>query len=381
MTELHCMDGISNQLANLLPALGKLGWEPHLVVGLIDVSPATEPTLARIREACGSFTHTPELYGAGRMTPRRLRRQWRILGAARRRTGCDVIHLRGRALAPAATIDRRLGGVPFVNVPPLALRPDNRSWAGRTLRRVTGRALGDRVIAISVEMIEHLHRQWGVPRRRIRHVPHGINLQRFQPASPDQRRGFRERLDLPPAAFVCCQIGRVGSIKRPDTLVRAVARLAGAGQPVIALLAGQAGQSQRVWIESLAAELGVVDRIRLIGHGDPVAVLGASDAKVLCSEREGFGIAVIEAMACGVVPVRTPTEGAADQIEPGQTGLLFPVGDDAALARHLRWLIDHPDDRRRIGQACVEAAHDKFSDVAMARGTAAVYEELLDGPS
>jgi len=377
ISRLHCMDGIASQLATLLPALRRQGWVPHFVVGMIDCPPENRPTLDRIQSAADSFDVQPLLscqHGPG---PRVVWQQARMLRGLCEQHACGVIHLRGRALSPAVSLCRFISGIRCVNVPPLA--PDLRRGLMRSwLLRRSGRFLADRVIAISADMLPHLKDEWGVPETRLRVVCHGSELGRFRPPTEQERRERRVQLGLNDEGFVCVQLARVGSIKRPDTVLRAIARLTAEGRDVTVLFAGHCIQAEREKVGRLAEELGIRDRVHILGHVDARDVLWASDVKVLASEREGFGIAVVEAMACGVVPVRTPVEGATDQIDDGVNGLLFPVGDDAALADHLRFLMDHPDQRRRMGEAAQRKAIERFSDDAMARGTIRVYEELVN---
>lgn len=379
LSRLHCNDGIASHLATLLPALGPLGWEPHLLVGSVEVLPGNEPTFARIRDAAASYAVEPALEVGGRLGPRAILRQAQLLRSACGASGSRLIHLHGRGLGPAAFACGLSGKTRFLNVAHLAPEPRQRPLLGRTALRLSGPLLGDRVIAISREMGPRLVGDWGIPAGRLRLVPHGTDLSRFRPPTPAEAADARRGLDLPAGAFVFSQLARLGPIKRPDTVVRAAARLAGEGRDVVGVLAGPCFDEDRRNLEALADELGVGGRVRVLGHRDAREVLWASDAKVLASEREGFGLAVIEAMACGVVPVRTPVEGAADQIVDGQTGLLFPVGDDAALAARLRRLMDDPADRRRMGEAAGRVAREKFSVDAMAEKTISVYRELLNG--
>lgn len=374
------MDGIASHLSTLLPALRRQGWLPHMVVGMIDCPEVNRPTLEKIKSAAETFMLDETFACHGRLGPAMICRQaWR-LGYLCREHDCRIIHLRGRALGPAATLAGFRFGTRCVNVPPLA--PDQtKTKLHNVLRRLGGRLLGDRVVGISREMIPHLTHTWGVPAKRICHIPHGTSLARFRSPTDAERATARDQIGVPMGAFVFSQIARVGAIKRPDTVVAATARLTQEGRDVRALLAGHCDPRERRRLDQQSVKLGIGDRVHILGHADARDVLWASDAKVLASEREGFGIAIIEAMACGVVPVRTPVEGATDQIEDRVNGLLFPVGDDGALADHLRFLMDHPDQRRRMGEAAQRKAIERFSDDAMARGTIGVYEELLDARS
>lgn len=73
----------------------------------------------------------------------------------------------------------------------------------------------------------------------------------------------------------------------------------------------------------LATEEGIADHVRLVGYRDSREVLGASDVFVLPSPQEGSTLVVVEAMACGIVPVRTPAAGASEQSRMALTTSLW----------------------------------------------------------
>lgn len=376
LSRLHCMDGIASHLATLLPALQRQGWQSHILVGLVDCPLANQITLDRIKQAAETFDCVPCLAATRLNAVRQIAAQAIEIRAALNRYDIKVIHLHGRGLAPAARLARRGRAIGIVNVAHLANPP------GMTIRQsaaalLSGWVWGDRVVAISTEMKNAVNSNWGVPSCRLRLVNHGSDLSRFRPPTSHERSRSRNEFGCPEGAFVISQIARVGAIKRPDTVVAATARLAKESRDVRAIFAGHCDPSERRRLERQAAELGIGDCVLILGHVDARDVLWASDVKVLASEREGFPLAIIEAMACGVVPVRTPVEGSVDQIDDRENGLLFPVGDDAALADRLRLLMDHPEERQCMANVAQRKAVERFSDDAMASGTIAVYHELI----
>ena len=144
---------------------------------------------------------------------------------------------------------------------------------------------------------------------------------------------------------------------------------------VCALLAGVGTQQQE--LEALASDLGIQECIKFLGWVDSRQVLWASDALVLTSHKEGFPLVVAEAMLCGVVPIRTPAGGAADQIDDGHNGYLIPFDDDEALAARLLSLIRSLALRQRLSTAALEKSRTLFSLSGCAERTASVYEEVL----
>ncbi len=114
--------------------------------------------------------------------------------------------------------------------------------------------------------------------------------------------------------------------------------------------------------ERLAHELGVLDRTKFLGKQDRVEeLLPQADALLLPSEHEAFGLAALEAMACGVVPVATRTGGVAELITEGVDGFLEEVGDVEAQALRVLALLNDAGLRERMSRAARATAHGRFS--------------------
>lgn len=378
MTQLHCVDGIANQLATLIEHLHCRGWSCHFASGEIDCPSEAAETLRRLKEACTSFVHDSRLWCANRLTPLTVVRQYRALRNHRERTGCGIIHLRGRALGPAATILRAVKSVPVVNVPPLAPERDL-SPTRQFVMKSLGWTLGQHVVAISKEMTRVLQEEWGVSPDRISHVPHGVDLRRFVLAEGKARQSARTTLGIPNSAFAFVQVARVAPIKRPEDILCSLSALRQQDRDVYAALIGTCGDGVRRRLMDIAGSLGVKDRIVICGHQDPAPLLAAFDAAVLASEREGFATSIVEAMACGIPVLRTPTEGSLDQIDIGRSGFLFPIGDVSGLAKQLAWLMDHPAERKQMASFARRVALTRFSADSMTSQMISIYESLIAG--
>lgn len=202
--------------------------------------------------------------------------------------------------------------------------------------------------------------------RRQAVVPWGIDLERF-PLTPPRERDFGWRLVL---------VGRVEERKGTFTAVRALEFL-----PDRATLdiVGPATPEDRRRLDSLVAELGLGERVRVI-EVEPSQVREhyvAADVALFPSEwGEPFGLVGLEAMACGTPLVATGTGGSADYLRDGSNALLVPVGDPARIASAVRRLAEDPPLRRGLVEAGRSTA-EAHSAATMADRLLGHHEELV----
>src|SRR5439155_20906267 len=154
--------------------------------------------------------------------------------------------------------------------------------------------------------------------------------------APREISAARAVLGVADDAFTVAVLGRLASWKGQDVLVEAVARLPGA----VALIAGDAwrGDERRAReLAERAAALGAGDRVRLLGFRDDVdVVLGASDVVAVPSTApDPLPNSALEAAAAGCCVVASAHGGLPEILRDGETGVLVPPGDAAALAAAL----------------------------------------------
>lgn len=171
-------------------------------------------------------------------------------------------------------------------------------------------------------------------------------------------------------------LGELGPRKGTPELLAALASPALKDKAWSAVLAGN-GPVERYRAE--AAALGLGARVALPGWqgaAEVRALLDEADVFVLPSRQEGLPIAILEAMACGAAVVATPVGAIPDAILDGETGLIVPPGDAAALARALARLIDDPALRARLAQNARRRFAAMFTIERTADAVAALYREL-----
>jgi glycosyltransferase involved in cell wall biosynthesis len=123
---------------------------------------------------------------------------------------------------------------------------------------------------------------------------------------------------------------------------------------------------------------GLQGKISLLGYREDVSkLLAAADIFILTSLWEGFPYTILEAMSAGLPVVSTDVGGVAEAVEHQQTGLLVPLKKPHLLANALIYLIEHPEERKRMGEKGKERVREKFSLEKMLSEIEKVYDEVL----
>jgi len=347
--------GAALSVLELAAAQGRRGHDVVVVAGRI---PPGEASMEYLADELGvEYVHLASLQrelsaGTDLATIRAVRRRLR-------RTPADVLHTHtakagatGRIAALLAGRKRPRAVVHTFHGHVLA---GYFSPARERLYRTTERALAlaaDKLIAVSDEVRDDLVRMHIAPERKIAVVPYGFDLD------------ARVRSDA--------ETRRLTEIKRPLDLVRAAARV----EQSTLVLAGDG--ELRAEVERLARELGIADRVTLLGYVPDVGDwYAAFDAFLLTSANEGAPVVAIEAQAAGVPVVATDAGGTRTVVDDGETGFVVPVGDVDALVARLHELQDDPGLRARLGAAGAERMRSRFSTERMTDDVERVYDGIL----
>ena len=210
----------------------------------------------------------------------------------------------------------------------------------------------DAVIAVSEATGRYQQRRNLVRRSRITTIHNFVDAARIARVAPAAGAALRAELGIDAAAPLVGTVGSVIARKGIADLVRAWRRVVAAHPRARLLVVGDEPQGYADTMRALAAELGVAASITWAGRRTDVpAILAALDVFVLASRREAFPLATAEAMAAGLPVVATAVDGLPECIADGETGILVPPADDAALAGALTTLLGDSALCRRLGNA------------------------------
>jgi len=210
-----------------------------------------------------------------------------------------------------------------------------------------------------------------VSARRNEVIYNGVDLEHWRPGAAEERTAIRRAVGLADSDYAIGMCAVLRPEKNHLQLVDAIAALRRRGIPARALLIGDG--PQRGAIEARARAAGVAADVVITGFQQDVRpFITACDVLAITSVTEALSLAAIEAMALGRPVVHSDVGGAAELIQPGRQGFLFPVGDHALLVDRLALLAD-ADARRRMGARARETVEARFAERAMLDR----YESLL----
>ncbi|MBN1954934.1 MAG: glycosyltransferase family 4 protein [Anaerolineae bacterium] len=278
-----------------------------------------------------------------------------------------------RPVRPAVATVHDLG--PLVWPPEAAKSP----LLDRALFRLSLEGLKrmDRLIAVSEATAQSMEEQLAIPRARIDVVPEGVDPDRFQRV-PQDGTLLAERYGLPdwPDGSTLLHVGGEAPRKNLAVLLQALTLLKRDGLPArLVKVGGSQLDHHRQFVADIV-RLGLEADVVLVGpvpDNDLPLFYSAADVLLLPSYVEGFGLPVLEAMACGT-PVVCSTAGSLPEVA-GDAALLVPPDDAAGLADAIATVLQQADVRQRLAEKGLARCR-QFSWQRTAAETMAVYQKL-----
>jgi glycosyltransferase involved in cell wall biosynthesis len=298
--------------------------------------------------------------------------------------GVQLIHAHSRAGAWSSWYAARRCGIPLVTTFHGVYSGSQHFFK----RRYNGiMAHGDRVIAVSEHVGEHVRERYGVAAERLRVIHRGIDIDTFaaEAVAPERIDALAKRWQVaervPRRVKVVMLPGRLSRIKGHLLLLQAIEQMT--RRNFVCLLVGRLDRASKYAreIERQIEARGLARTARLVGGcSDMPAALSLADVVVVPSiGPEAFGRVSIEAQALGRPVVATDVGGLGETLMPAATGWLVPPDNPGELARALELALAMPEDARaRLADRARRLVQRHFTVERMAESTIAVYRELLD---
>lgn len=302
------------------------------------------------------------------------------LAAVTKKEGLDVIHVHyAIPYAASAFLARHMLLAAGVRPPAVVttIHGSDVTLVGPdpSLSQVTAFTLAasDAVTAVSHYLRSEALRRLS-PELSIEVIPNFVNTARFRPRpDPALRRLFAAEGEM-----LVVHVSNFRPVKRVPKVIRIFSRIL-AHVPARLLLVGDGPDAR--WAREEAAILGIGHAVSFLGYQTDVApILSTADLFLLPSLSESFGVAAIEAMACGLPVLASDVGGLREVIRHGKTGYLMPPDDTEAWAHRAVRLLRNPSCRRRIGAAAAEDVRARFAPERIVPRYEAVYARAA-GPA
>jgi N-acetyl-alpha-D-glucosaminyl L-malate synthase BshA len=230
----------------------------------------------------------------------------------------------------------------------------------------------DGLSAVSSYLRDETVRDFSVPASRIDVIPNFIDTRVWH---PDVKPCHRSKL-APGGEKIVMHVSNFRALKRVEDVVEIFARIERA-LPARLIMVGDGPDRPRAL--QRAAELGLQDKVLFLGkHQSVEELLACCDLFVLPSETESFGLAALEAMACGAPVLTSAVGGLPELVSQGVTGFLRPVGDIEAMAEAGIAILADDELRRAMSHAGIALARDHFSADAIVPRYEALYERVVN---
>jgi len=283
-----------------------------------------------------------------------------------REKNIEIIHANTRVTQVLAGLLRRFSHKTFISTCHGFFRP-------RFFRRALP-CWGERVIAISEGVREHLRRDFKVEQERIITIHNGIDLEHFQKKISQEEA--RKLFGLGPGPVVGI-IARLSDVKGHPFLITAMKDVTEKIPGTQLLIVGEGKEKEK--LADLVKRLGIGKSVYFIPSvPDTREALAAMDVFVMPSLKEGLGLSLMEAMASGVPVIGSAVGGITTLIQNRATGLLVPAGDAGRLGSAIIELLQNLAEAGAFAQAARVFIHAGFSQEEMITKTEEVYRQCLE---
>jgi glycosyltransferase involved in cell wall biosynthesis len=360
------MGGAEEYLYRLMSGLDREKYDVRFVC---TNEKAVEPLLRRL----GDLGVKTFVLRAGE---RSLRTIWRFF----RQHPTDIVHcnLTNPFACRYAIIAAKFAGVPvIITTNHLAtIKPTTYTWKGRLVLAIANQLVDITIVESEINRALAMANYHFDPSKVIT-IHYGIDLKQFD--GQPSRAALRE-FGIGPDCTIVGTIGRLSPQKTQDDFLRAAAKVKDAVPKTKFFIVGE-GELRHV-LEELAKHFGLQSDVIFTGYRSDIAdLLRAFDVFVLSSIFEGLPLSILEAMAMAKPVVATHVDGVPEAVSDGETGLLVPPGNPAALAGAIVSLLQNPTRAQAMGHAGRRRAETLFRQERMVAQTEPLYTRLLKNRS
>lgn len=364
--------GVERGTIEITDGITKAGWKAI-------VASEGGPLIPNITYAGGEHITLP----LASKSPFTIHRNSKRIGHLVRQKNISLIHARSRAPAWSAYLACRDIGLPFVTT-----FHGIYGLEGFMKQRYNSvMAKGDRIIAVSQFVYDHIMKEYGVEPTRIRLIHRGVDLKAFNPDKviADRLIAITKAWRLPEEEalpIIFCP-GRISRIKGQNVLIEALAKLP--HRNFLCIIAGkdEGHEDYRGELEQMIRESGLEGNVRIADSTQYMnEAYTLSDMVIIPSIKpEAFGRTAIEAQAMGKLVIATDHGGVRETILNNETGYLVPPGDAESLSGAIAYALERDEDMKRaMGEFAKTHVKKHFSAEIMKRKTLDVYRELLENP-
>ena len=232
-----------------------------------------------------------------------------------------------------------------------------------------------RAVVVLSRAIERQLVEAGVPAEVVVRIASGVDTQRYRPA-PAARERLRESFGLARDALVIGVVAQLIERKRHSWLFDLLPPLVRDWPQLRVVCFGRGPLERRLRTE--LGERGLTAHVVLAGYrADVPELLPGLDLLVHAADREGLGLALLEAASAGVPVVACAVGGVPDVVVAGETGVLVPSDDGVAMALAVRALLAAPDERQRLGTAARRHVERRFDLSSVVAAHHSLYTRVL----
>lgn len=230
----------------------------------------------------------------------------------------------------------------------------------------------DAVTAVSKQLVEQTKEQLEVT-KDISVIYNFINEQEYVRKN---REFIKKDYGILPDEKVFIHVSNFRKVKRVEDVIQTF-NLVAKQKKAKLILVGDGPEIQTAF--DLVNELALTDKVLFLGRQKNISdLLSISDIKLLMSEKESFGLVLLEAMACEVVSIATNVGGIPEVIDHGKNGFTVPLGDVESAAKHAIQLIEDEALYQSFVEQGLERLHTLFSSDEIIQQYITLYEQVIN---